>query len=206
MSITYPLSLPSSPAPVSFTLSLQHASSMNSSPFTGEQQVYKWPRELWMAEVKMPPMKRAAAEEWIAFLLQLQGQYGTFLMGHSAAKTPRGTASGTPLVNGADQTGKTLITDGWTHGVTGIMKAGDHFQIGTTSSSRLYKMLKDVDSDGSGNAVLEFTPRLRVSPADNAAIIVTNPVGLWRLADNTPTWDIGRQLTYGIAFKAIEAL
>lgn len=36
-----------------------------------------------------------------------------------------GNHGGTPLVNGASQSGASIVTDGWSSGVTGILKAGD---------------------------------------------------------------------------------
>lgn len=40
-----------------------------------------------------------------------------------------GNHGGTPLVNGAGQTGLSLVTDGWTNSVTGILNVGDIFTI-----------------------------------------------------------------------------
>ncbi len=69
-------------------------------------------------------------------------------MGDPVNTSPRGAATGTPLVKGASQTGNTLTTDGWTTGVTGILKAGDWIQLGTGSTSTLHKLQQAADSDG----------------------------------------------------------
>jgi len=176
------------------------------SPFTGQQQVYKHPGQWWEMEVSMPPMRRADAEAVAAFLIKLNGSYGTFLLGDPANTTPRGIGTGSPLVKGAGQTGDTLLTDGWTAGVTGILRAGDWIQLGAASTSRLHKVLDDVNSDGSGNATLTIWPNLRSSPADNAVITVNSAQGRWRLASNDTGYSIETGRLYGITFACVEAL
>lgn len=175
------------------------------SPFTGVQQVYAYTGQFWELDISLRPMDREEAEQWITFFMKLRGAYGTFLMGDPNGATPRGVATGTPLVNGGSQTGDELITDGWTAGVTGILKAGDYIQLGSAGSARLYKVLDDVNSDGSGNATLNIWPNLRSSPSNNATITVTNCKSNFRLS--TPnTWDIREAQIYGINFGAREAL
>jgi hypothetical protein len=147
-------------------------------------------------------MTRNEAEEFNAFLISLMGQKGTFYLGDPLAEQPRGVASGSPLVKGATQTGNELLTDGWDTSVTGILLAGDYIQIG----QRLYKLLEDADSDGSGNATLQIFPRLAESPADNETIITDSCVGIFRLTDNiTPIYDLGIDRVYSIGFSCVEA-
>ena len=179
---------------------------ISSSPFTGQQQVYKHQGEWWEAEVTLPPMKRATAEQVTAFLIKMKGRYGTFLLGDPANTSPRGVGTGTPLVYGADQTGSSLITDGWTVSTTGILKAGDWIQLGSGSTTTLHKVLDDVNSDASGIATLEIFPSLRSSPADNAQITKSSPKGIWRLASNEMAWNIDEASVYGITFACVEAL
>lgn len=207
MSISYPLSLPSQLAFSRVTFRARSAVGVSQSPFTFAQQVYAHQGDLWEADLELPPMTRAYAEDWLAFLLALNGREGTFLLGDTLYTTPRGIATGTPLVKGASQTGRTLITDGWTISTTGILKAGDWFQLGTGSSSRLHKVVQDADANGAGEATLEIWPRLRSSPADNAALTTAAPKGLFRLASNVRAWslDVG-QLISGFSFSAVEAI
>jgi hypothetical protein len=179
---------------------------VSQSPFTAVQQVYRYSGQFWEADITLPPMKRADAEYWISFLLKLNGPYGTFLMGDPNGATARGVATGTPLVNGAGQTGNELVTDGWTTSTTGILKAGDYIQLGTGATSRLYKVLDDVNSDGSGNATLTVWPDLRSAPADNAAITVSNTKTTFRLNSAQTSWDINEATIYGLTFGAREAL
>jgi len=206
MAITYPVSFPASIGLANLNIRARTVVGISASPFTGQQQVYKHQGQWWEAEVSLPPMKRADAEQVVAFLLKMNGQYGTFLLGDKSATAPRGVGTGTPLVNGGSQTGDELITDGWTTSTTGILKAGDWIQLGSGSSTRLYKVLDDVNSDGSGNATINIFPDLRSSPADDAAIAVSNTQGLWRLSSNETEYSIDQMSIYGITFACVEAL
>lgn len=105
----------------------------------------------------------------------------------------KGTATGTPLVNAAGQTGSSLITDGWTVSITGILKVGDVFTIAGVNAVNPVSRLStgalqqftvttaDINSDSSGNATITISPAITTSgpyqtvtasPADNAAITV----------------------------------
>lgn len=207
MAVTYPLSLPSSPPGFrTFDMSGHAAVGITQSPFTGSQQIFEWPGAWWSAKVSLPPMVRANAERWIAFMLALRGQSGTFLLGDPLGKTPRGIATGTPLVNGANQVGKSLTTDGWTASKTGILLAGDYIQLGSGLTQRIHKLVKDANSDGTGVAVFDIFPSLRESPADNAVITLASTAGVFRMTSNDPGWTVDLAKTYGIGFTAVEAL
>ncbi len=159
-----------------------------------------------MLDAEYAPLReRATAEALVAALCSLNGREGTFLFGDSGNPTARGTATGTPLVKGANQTGEDLLTDGWTAGVTGILKAGDWIQLGSSSTARLYKVLADANSDGSGNATLTVWPRLSPVqvPVDNSAIVVSAAKGLFRLMTDGQDWDKDRASLYGVRFSAM---
>lgn len=173
------------------------------SPLNGATQTFENPGAKWFVSYTLPPMVRADAEEWLAFLIKLRGMSGRFYGYDPSARTPRGVATGTPLVNGASQTGTSLATDGWTINTTNIMRIGDYFQVGT----ELKKIVANASSNGTGQATLTFEPPIRNAPADNAAIIVTNPVCVMRLSsDSDASWDVNEALHYGIAFSGEESL
>jgi hypothetical protein len=104
-------------------------------------------------------------------------------------------------VNGANQTGNSLVTDGWG---TRRMQAGDFFSLGAGSSLRLYQLTADVVPSG-GNATLQFVPALRSSPADNAALNVVNPGVLLRPTGPIPA-QIGLADLYRFSLSAREAI
>lgn len=205
MAITYPLALPSLRF-ARVTLRAVSGVAVSESPFTGAQQVYAQPRELWAADLSLPPMDRADAEAWVAWFLALNGREGTFLLGDPRNVSPRGTWAGSsPLVNGAGQTGKTLAIDGLSAGAT--VKAGDWFQLGSGASSRLHKVAQDATANGAGQVTLDLWPRLRASPADNAALTLASPQGVFRLSANDTAWSLEPGALYaGFNFSAGEAL
>lgn len=119
-----------------------------------------------------------------------------------------GVATGTPLVQGAGQAvtyaaskatySQTLNTDGWTASTTGILKAGDVFEIAGVYAVnpvdgdvlpflRQFVVLADADSGAStGPAALTISPPIITSgpyktvsaaPADNAPITVKGTGG-----------------------------
>jgi intracellular sulfur oxidation DsrE/DsrF family protein len=53
---------------------------------------------------------------------------------------------------------------------------------------------------------LDIWPRLRESPADNAVVVTSNTVGLFRLASNDSEWNVNEATVYGITFAAVEAI
>lgn len=387
MAITYPLSLPSHTGIRSVELRATNAVAYSRSPFTFAGQAFAYPGQMWQADVTLPPMKRADAEQWIAWLVSLRGQLGTFTMGDPLCKTPRGTALGGrvnlldyseqfdnaawtksnstitansiaspdgfttadtlventataghsiaelfswvagtqytlslyvkeesarnfrlgfpttqfggvnslatfdtttgsvlsvsagttavsesvgngwfrfsitktatnssngfvdlrlidgtssiylgngvsgayiwgaqlevgavpttyqpifsgygPFVNGAGQTGNSLIIDGASPDETGYLLPGDYIQLGSGATATLHKVLTQVDTDSSGNATVDIWPSIRTAPADNATVTVANTVGRWRLSGNESSWSINEASIYGISFSAMEAV
>lgn len=207
MTISYPLTFPSIGI-VNSTFRLVRVTSQNESPFTFAQQNYKHPGERWEGEVTFQPVRRADAAEIQAFLGELYGQYGTFLYGDPDALQQglRGVGGGTPLVNGASQTGNNLLIDGLPSATANIYRKGDYFQLGTGTGSRLYMITQDISSNTAGEATLQFVPALRSSPSDNAAVTFTSAKGLFRAAENVAQWDSNAAMIYGFTFAFREAV
>jgi hypothetical protein len=209
MAETYPLTFPTQTGVAAVEFTATDVVSVSQSPFTFSQQVVRHAGARWSATISIPPVKRSDSEYWNSFLLRLRGQFGTFLLGDPNGATPRGSAAsaaGTPVVNGASQTGNGLNIDGLPASATGYLKAGDYIQLGSASTARLYKVLEDVDSNGSGEATLNLWPDLRSSPADGAAVVVSNAKGVFRLSNNEAVWTINNAGFYSISFAAVEAL
>jgi len=209
MAETYPLALPTHTGIARVRLIARDVVGVSTSPFNFKQQIFRHQGQRWEADITLPAMPRADAEQWASFLLRLRGAYGTFLLGDPLNATPRGTASatpGTPVVNGANQTGDELDIDGLPTSETGYLKAGDYIQLGSGSTATLHKVLEDVNSNASGEATLNLWPKVRTALADNAAVTVSNAQGNFRLASNETMWDIDQASIYGITFGAVEAL
>jgi hypothetical protein len=86
VAITFPLSLPANPGFTDAVFSAQSVVAATISPFTLAQQVQKHPGQRWSIQASLPPMQRADAENWISFLLKLNGIEGTFLIGDPSGK------------------------------------------------------------------------------------------------------------------------
>lgn len=206
MSISFPLSLPSVSGFAELEITPNAIAGVSGSPFSGSQQVYDWQAAFWRANARLPEdMSRADAEDWIGFLVSLNGHEGSLLAGDPLGASPRGTWAGTPLVKAAHSAlVKVVAMDGFTAAATG--KRGDWIQFGTGSASRLHKVTKDFTADGSGEASVDIWPGLRASLADNATFVTSGAVGLWKLAVPGVPWTVHDVRIGGISIPLVEDL
>jgi len=204
MAISYPLSLPTSIGIAQIELRATNAVAISRSPFTFQSQVHAYTGQSWQADVTLPSVRRDLAEDWVAWLISLKGQLGTFYLGDPNAATPRGSArdSDTILVNGAVSSGNTISIDSAPASQTDYLKAGDYLQVGT----QLFKVLTSVDTNGSGEATIDVWPDVRTSISDDAAVTVQDTKGLFRLSSNEQTFSINEASFYEITFGAVEAI
>ncbi len=73
------IAIPSSPsAPLSIEFTQVNIVAVNTSPFTGQQQVQDWQGAYMEANVTMPALSDAQAQDWVAFLRALKGQRNVF--------------------------------------------------------------------------------------------------------------------------------
>jgi hypothetical protein len=90
-----------------------------------------------------------------------------------------GTLGGTPVINGSNQSGNSLVTNGWTAAAGLRLKKGDIIQIAgvnavnpmtrqTYGSLRNFVVTADVYSDGAGNATIPISPSIVAAPAQFA--------------------------------------
>jgi len=189
MAISYPLTPPSPFNLSRLSFTGVSATSRNTSPFTLRTQQYNWPGQAWLGSVDCPPMKRADAEEIVAFLLK--AQRGTFLFQDYANPTNRGGVTGTLTVSTATANGTTLGISG----ATGSFAVGDWLQISTS----LYKVVQSNSSSS-----VDVFPALRKSYAGGTAITYANAKGVFRLASPSTEWAIGEASIYGVGFAIIE--
>lgn len=119
-----------------------------------------------------------------------------WFMTQNAPTFTTGTQGGTPLVNGANQTGSSIITNGWTAAAAPRLNAGDVITFAgvhrinpltrqSTGDLRQFVVTANVSSDGSGNATIPIAcvdgdgitlagpyQTVDVSPANGAAVSV----------------------------------
>lgn len=172
--------------PDSFDFGLTSNTMTFTSPLSSAVQTVEMPSPRWRFSFTMQHLEEADAALMQGFLAQLRGQAGRFYMYNMARTTPRGIATGTPIVAGASQTGTTINTSGWTISQTGILKIGDFFKIGNELK---VVVNADVNSDGSGLATITFEPPIRTSPANSSAVVISSPTAIFKLTDDNTSWN-----------------
>lgn len=141
-----------------------------------------------------------------------------------------GAYGGTPVVNGAGQTGSSLVTGGWTASVSGLLNIGDVFTIAgvfavnprskvSTGQLQNFTVTATASSSGGGAATLSIYPAIvttgayqtvSASPANNAPITVKGTASTQYAQNIAFTKDcfglvcVPLELPEGVDFKARE--
>tara|TARA_R110000764_G_scaffold189800_1_gene275046 strand:- start:176 stop:763 length:588 start_codon:yes stop_codon:yes gene_type:complete len=194
MALTYPLSTPTSIGIAQIELRASNTTATSSSPFSYKQQVISFGGQQWSASVSIPSVRRDLAAPWKAMLVGLKGQVGSFLLGDPDYVTPQGTAT-TGTLTGAIATDSVAVT------LDGTLLAGDYIQLGSAATAKLHVVLQDQ----SGNGTLEIWPALRQSYTSEA-MVLSSPVGVFRLTESVTSWSIDNASAYGISFEAVEVI
>lgn len=199
------ITMPSNFGVVRSDFRVMTAAAESESFATYQTQVYDWGGSRFEGEVTLRPYTYDDSADIRAFLMALKGNVNTFLYGDPdyLAKGPRGSGAGTPLVNGAAQTGETLSVDGFTPSATNVVRSGDYIQLGTGSSARLYGVIADANANGAGEADISLNRPLLNSPSDNSAVVITGAKGVFRLSERQVSWsgDESSVMDISIAFK-----
>lgn len=208
MAVTYPLTMPATPSFARASFKLTSNITLFESPLTKTEQVLERAGARWEAVYTLPAMRRGAeTAAWTAFFVSMRGRFGTFLAFDPHNAVARGGVPGTPLVMGGDQTGNSLVTDGWGSNQSNILLPGDYIELPTgPDSKRLHMVVEAASSDGVGEATLEIEPALRESPLDDDPITVVNARVVMRLLSNTVSWDEGLAELQQFSFAAREVL
>lgn len=118
-----------------------------------------------------------------------------------SGRPPNGVATGAPVVAGADQSGETLVTSGWTPDTAGILRGGDVIRV--AGLMPVYQVAEDVDSDATGRATLLIAPPIAsgVVPANGAALTVRDVeyrtfIRTYRPPQGTLDWARGLSVTF----------
>lgn len=150
------------------------------SPFNGTTQVARYPGSRWQCTMTISNQSDEQARRVEALLALLDGEYGRVKL-CDYGREGRAPA-GTPVVNGADQTGMQLQTRGWTAS-TMVLRVGDYI----TVNDELKLVTANVTSSATGTAIIPIAPLLRTSPPDGSALEVRHPYGIFKLKDsNSP--------------------
>lgn len=161
-----PPDYPTTPTPMAATVT-SFSPTLVSVTNSLRRQVRSRGVQVWQLDLMYGAMTRANFAPLWSFLVSRAGQASSFTVSLPGLGTPRGTAAGSPVVNGSGQSGTALITDGWTIN-SGVLKKGDFIEI--EGDKKIYQVTADATSNGSGQATLSLFPALRKSPGDNVTI------------------------------------
>jgi hypothetical protein len=89
---------------------------------------------------------------------------------------------------GTAQTGSAVYVKGLPASTAGLLLPGDQFEVITSRGSELKFVTYSLDSNASGLGYLQFSPSLRGTVADNAAVIIHNPMGRFLFSGEFPEW------------------
>lgn len=161
---------PTSPPPNQIKLSSVYPTLVSTSQSL-KQQVRSRGGQRWKFEFAYTNLTRQQIAPIRAFVLALRGQFNicTFAMPSSIFDTAQGTWPGVPKVNGANQVGRSILAKGFTATQTGVAIADDFLQF--ASDPKVYGVVANANSDGSGNATLSIEPALMQSPADSSNLV-----------------------------------
>ena len=155
---------------------LTDARELSRSELTGSALIVDRNASVWTAKLVLPPMTTDEASAWeVAFLKARTEPFylSPPLRSQPTAYRDGDTNIGTPLVDGASQTGTTLSTDGWYPAFE--INAGDYISFSNGTFEELHMVMADVTASGAGEADLVLEPPIRISPANNAVIRWSSP-------------------------------
>jgi len=156
----------------------------------------------WGFSLSWEILTRAQISPIDAFVESQRGQLGAFQIVIPGFSTSQGSWAGSPLVDGASQTGNTLNVKGLTAGQTGIVKAGDMFSV--SGHAKVYMAVADANSTAGGLAAISIEPKLITSPADNEALTTTAVPFTCALAGDLAEVPVRSPSLYSYSLEIIE--
>lgn len=161
-----------------------------SSPMTGSMQTVDRGGLRWRVMYTYTALRNDDRADVLGTLAALRSQANRVRI--KVYDNPkRGNYGGTPLVNGGSQSGSSIILDGCGT-VSNWIRKGDYFSIDVNGEHELKMCTADKSSSG-GAITIDFEPRLRASPLNNAAVFVEDgggdiPEGVFILNEPQIQW------------------
>jgi hypothetical protein len=163
---------PSSPAPRDVAISTNQNTIVTTTA-SGRRQARQIDGQRFRLRLRFPVMTRTEFAPINAFVMKQRSQMESFQYVPPTIDDALGVASGVISVNGAISAGVTSVAiDGMANSTSGVFKAGDYFRF--TGQTKVYMVMADVSSNGSGQGTLTFEPPLRSNVSDNAVLIYSN--------------------------------
>jgi hypothetical protein len=216
MSLT---SWPASLLPSRYTLNLvPNTQSGGVSPYDRTEQVIVLPGEQWRARLVFENLDRIEARTLGAFLAAQQGRAGVFFWSPPAL-LPRGTVGAdgqSPVVDGANQTGRSLNLRGLLANRPAVFQPDDmlmildaigrpwlHRVLGTGGSTPVFGA---VAKNATGRCTVALAPPLRRAPVDGSGLGVWDAGTRWRLASNENPMEFTPGMLGNASIDLVEAL
>ena len=195
---------PSSPAPRDVAIS-SNQNTIVTTTASGRRQARQIDGQKFRLRLRFPVMTRTEFAPILAFIMKQRSQMESFQYTPPSIDDSLGVASGVISVNGAISAGVTSVAiDGMANSTSGVFKAGDFFRF--TGQSKVYMVVADVSSNGSGQGTLTFEPPLRSNVADNAVLIYSNVDFTVGLTGDIQEFTIGTENYFQYEIDLIEVL
>ena len=195
---------PSSPAPRDVAISTNQNTIVTTTA-SGRRQARQIDGQKFRLRLRFPVMTRTEFAPILAFIMKQRSQMESFQYTPPSVDDALGVASGVISVNGAISAGVTSVAiDGMANSTSGVFKAGDFFRF--TGQSKVYMVVADVSSNGSGQGTLTFEPPLRSNVADNAVLIYSNVDFTVGLTGDIQEFTIGTENYFQYEIDLIEVL
>ena len=163
---------PSSPAPRDVAISTNQNTIVTTTA-SGRRQARQIDGQRFRLRIRFPIMTITEFAPINAFVMKQRSQMESFQYVPPTIDDALGVASGVISVNGAISAGATTCSiDGMANSTSGVFKAGDYFRF--TGQTKVYMVMADVSSNGSGQGTLTFEPPLRTNVSDNAVLIYSS--------------------------------
>ena len=195
---------PSSPVPRNVAISTNQNTIVTTTA-SGRRQARQIDGQRFRLRLSFPIMTRTEFAPILAFIMKQRSQMESFQYTPPSIDDSLGVASGVISVNGAISAGVTSVAiDGMANSTSGVFKAGDFFRF--TGQSKVYMVVADVSSNGSGQGTLTFEPPLRSNVADNAVLIYSNVDFTVGLTGDIQEFTIGTENYFQYEIDLIEVL
>ena len=192
MAFSYPLTMPAYPKPSEIIYRLRAAQTTSTSPFSFASQIADWGGQQWEVDLAYPPMTKTEARSWVSFLLELRGRVGSFYF-YPPDDRVLGVGGGSPVVSTKISIASVSIT-GAPNSTSGWLNAGDWFSF---ANGELKRVIGNVNSDGSGNAKIIFSPNIRQDPSPSSQVATETARGIFELVDPNIKFDVTKVQHHG---------
>ena len=195
---------PATPTPSSVTIS-SNQNTIVSTTVSGRRQARQIDGQRFRLTVKFPTMSRSEFAPILAFIMKQRSQLESFQFTPPTLDDSQGSASTVISVNGSHTAGDNTITvDGMGNNLTGVLKAGDFVRF--TGQTKVYMVVEDLNSNGSGAGTLTIEPPIRSALSDNTVLIYTNVDFTVGLTNDIQEFNLGTENYFKYELDLVEVL